>query len=254
MTLSAPLLPAGLAREDLIWLNQTNRNLPPGRSKQSSLSTWVYCWWAFPLVSPRSLCQISRQRWGEARGKDFFFFTKRWQVMQMCFHFNPEFSNHWTGTWSTLASQWNVNMMATLLGWSFNNQHVYFGQGSHSLGLQLWSLACHRIHLCHHLGQPMIANDCKCRRFHPILANQHLSSWPPTKPTPSLLLPWPDWDESEGMEECDQRGDKTNKFLSLWETDDISEETRGRPWEHGNWRCLARKEAQPKERRAKVKA
>ena len=181
----------------------------------------------------------------------FFFFTKRWQVMQTCFHFNPEFSNHWTGTWSTLASRWNVNMTVTLLSWSFNNQLMYFGQGSHSLGLQLWSLACHRIHLCHHLGQPMIANHCKCRRFHPILANQHLSSW---SPTPSLLLPWPDWDESEGMEECDQRGDKTNKFLSLWETDDISEETRGRPWEHGNWRCLARKEAQPKERRAKVKA
>ena len=90
--------------------------------------------------------------------------------------------------------------------------YMYFGQGSHSLGLQLWSLACHRIHLCHHLGQPMIANHCKCRSFHPILANQHLSSW---SPTPSLLLPWPDWDESEGMEECDQRGDKTNKFLSL---------------------------------------
>ena len=79
--------------------------------------------------------------------------------MQMCFHFIPEFSNHWTGTWSTLASRWNVNMTVTLLGWSFNNQLMYFGQGSHSLGLQLWSLACHRIHLCHHLGQSMIAND-----------------------------------------------------------------------------------------------
>ena len=31
---------------------------------------------------------------------------------------------------------------------------LYFDQGTHCLGLQLWPLPCHRLHLCNDPGQP----------------------------------------------------------------------------------------------------
>ena len=101
-----------------------------------------------------------------------FFFTKRWQVMQMCFHFNLEFSNHWTGTWSILASRWNVNMMATLLGWSFNNQHICILARAHiawvySYGLSLATGFTFAITLVSQWS-PTIANVAVFIQFLPI--------------------------------------------------------------------------------------
>ena len=87
MTLS--VLSPGLAREDFNWWNLTNINLPPGRSKLSSLSTSVYYWWVFLSDSPQSQYQISRQRWGYTDSsfslKIFFFLEKmKLSGLQQC--------------------------------------------------------------------------------------------------------------------------------------------------------------------------